>query len=822
MIAKRTTWLPVVLVGWLLAGALTAKAAPQITALTNAIVGQRTAFRLDQVPEASNPFDPDVMQIDATFTAPSGRTFKVPAFWYQEYQRALQNGAETLSASGAPFWQIRFTPAEAGDHTVSVTVATNGVSAGEAVVSHFMVASNTSLARTGFVRVSGGHQYFETVDGKPLPLNGACVCWHGKRGTRDYDDWFGAMNRAGENYARLWMWPYAFGIEAEPNTLLHYRLDRAWQLDYVFDLAERDGIYLLLCLDYHGMFQTEPEMWGANNLWTKNPYNTALGGPCSTPNDFFTNAVARKIYEKRLRYLIGRYGANPNLMAWEFFNEIDNVYSLLKSSDVAAWHSDVGTWLHAQDPFGHLVTTSLTGSSDRPEIWNLPQLDFTSYHSYGEANPAMRLATVVQSFLSRYKKPVMIGEYGVNAAGWSRAQDPYLRGWRQGLWGGALSGTVGTGMSWWWEELHAANTYTYNQSLESILSPSGWGRGAWTAIQFKTSGSPPITVATQAPPTNAVVFDITLTPGGAWGGSASGQLAIPNPDAGSYAATTFNSFVHGQSHADLRHPFIISAWFGSGARLVVHVNSVSEGAILTVRVDGVERYRTNLPNLDGGYSVNNEYNKDFGTNIPEGRHLVEIYNPGGDWINVDWVRIEQVRMSAYSTPWEPSPVAIGLRQNQSALIYAIAPNAAYPAGATNAVLPVENTQSVTLTQWPEGVFEVQWFDPATAATRGRSSAVTQNGLLQLPMPAFSEDLVGRVLRKPGLGVLENQTNGLHQLVLHADTGAAYVVETSPDLATWEDWRSLTNASDTMVVDLEICYACKARFFRARRAESSGN
>jgi hypothetical protein len=376
-------------------------------------------------------------------------------------------------------------------------------------------------------------------------------------------------------------------------------------------------------------------------------------------------------------------------------------------------------------------------------------------------------------------------------------------------------------MSWWWEELHAANTYTLNQSLKNILSPAAWGHGAWTAIQFQTSGPPPVTVGSQMPVPDAALFDITLTPGSAWGGSASGQLAIPNPDAGSYAATTFNAFVHGQAHAELRRPFIVSAWFGPGARLVAHVNSVSTGAILAVRVDGVERYRTNLPNLDGGYAVNNEYNKDYGTLLPEGRHLVEVYNPGSDWVYVDWVRLEKVQSSAYVTPWEPSPSAIGLRQKQSALIYAIAPNAAYPAGATNAVLPTQSGKSVTLTQWPEGVFDVQWLDPATGTAKGRTSATTQNGTLRLAMPAFIEDLVGRVLRKPELGVSENETNGMYQLVMSADPGVVCMVETSTNLRAWTDWRLLTNSSNTVSVDLETGLLPGNQFFRARRAESHG-
>ena len=32
-------------------------------------------------------------------------------------------------------------------------------------------------------------RYFRLDDGTPLFLNGLCVCWHGSRGTYDYDDW---------------------------------------------------------------------------------------------------------------------------------------------------------------------------------------------------------------------------------------------------------------------------------------------------------------------------------------------------------------------------------------------------------------------------------------------------------------------------------------------------------------------------------------------------------------------------------------------------------------------------------------------------------
>jgi len=114
-------------------------------------------------------------------------------------------------------------------------------------------------------------------------------------------------------------------------------------------------------------------------------------------------------------------------------------------TNVATWHAEMGDWLHANDPFRHLVTTSMTGGSDRPEIWSLPQMDFSMYHSYSQPDPALGLSARIRSFRERYSKPMMIGEFGVDWQGWDYADDPHLRGMRQGVWAGVLGGSVGPG-----------------------------------------------------------------------------------------------------------------------------------------------------------------------------------------------------------------------------------------------------------------------------------------------------------------------------------------------------------------------------------------
>src|SRR5258706_8291205 len=99
------------------------------------------------------------------------------------------------------------------------------------------------------------------------------------------------------------MGPWAFGIECDKGELPRYRLDRAWTLDRALAEADRRGIFVMLCLEYHGMFEVKKDFWSSNDNWVKNPYNQANGGPCANQNEFFTSEAARKLYQKRLRYL---------------------------------------------------------------------------------------------------------------------------------------------------------------------------------------------------------------------------------------------------------------------------------------------------------------------------------------------------------------------------------------------------------------------------------------------------------------------------------------------------------------------------------------
>ncbi|HTI68849.1 MAG TPA: hypothetical protein VMF06_02705 [Candidatus Limnocylindria bacterium] len=752
----------------------------------NPQVGHAVEWSIGGVPAVANPFDPEQISVDAIVTTPSGAQKTIPCFWYQSYSRSLSGGNENLTKLGAAEWRGRFTSLEVGGHKISVQVRTNGVLFGS--ITNALPIAGPSAGQpspSGFVRVASSNQYFETDDGQPLPLIGANICWPGGRGTYDYDDWFKDLSAHGGNFARLWMCPWAFGIEAEPGTLTKYRLDRAWQLDYVFDLAGKYGIKLMLCLDYHGMYAVTPDaIFGGGDNWKNNPYNSALGGPTSSANGYFTNAQAHVIYEKRLRYLIARYGSSTSLLAWELLNEIDNVYATLNATDVASWHAYESKWIKANDPYNHLVTTSLTGNSDRAEIWNIRTLDFSQYHSYGEPTPAARLTAVTTDQRRRYGKPSLVGEFGINAAGWSKPSDPYLRGLRQALWGGALGGTSGTAMSWWWENLHSEGDYAIHGALHSILAPTHWGQGTWESMTFQTSGTAPTDVSSSGG--NGETFGVTLSLNGQWGAKSGGVLALPFPDAANRSSSVFNAFVHGSSHADLKNPFKVNAWYGTNAHITAHVNSVSTGAILAVYVDGTQKLRLSLPDKDGKFDATaNEYNLDVVTNLPAGKHLVEIRNVGLDWLYLDWVRFDGVLPSDYAGGWRPSPQAIGLTGVSESLLYVVSPSAAFPANATNPAPPRQTNQRVTLQRGIPGNYAARWYDPESGIVAGESEGTVTNGLLTLPVPDYAVDLVGWVQQKPRLTALGYaQDNPALGMRITGLPGARWLLQESFNLRDW--------------------------------------
>ena len=246
-------------------------------------------------------------------------------------------------------------------------------------------------------------------------------------------------------------------------------------------------------------------------------------------------------------------------------------------------------------------------------------------------------------------------------------------------------------------------------------------------------------------------------------------------------------------------PFRLSAWLTNNARLVMHLNSVSAGSILVVRVDGAELFRTNLPNLDGAYNVNNEYNLDIPVNLPAGKRLHRNHQRRRRLV---LSRLGAARTgSAGDLRRQLAAVARCHRPARPARIAALRGRARcfVSRRRDQCRCHLQHGQTVTLTNWPAGRSSPNGTTRPPPRPSGYSQATTTNGRLTLPLPGFREDLAGLVYPPPTLsavGLVNGHTFGFR---LDSETGGRYMLEKSFDLSTWTPFLTVTNAQGTALL-----------------------
>ncbi len=448
-----------------------------------------------------NPYDPDQIDVQGHFTTPSGKEIALPAFWFQDYQaRTVNQNWEEYDPVGDPHWRIRYLPMESGQHTLRISAHDNAGYSEEAGPYSFTVAAGTAH---GPVRRSPTNplslQYANGVPYVPIGHNLGFEDGNPDlNGTRYYKSLLPVFASAGENWTRFWMTDFS-------RTTLEwsaghwsgfyqgvgvYSQRAAWRVDQFFETALANGIQIQLVIIDHGQVSTATDArWnGSGGTNTGNPYNSAFGGPVpqTNPELFFSNADARALFHRRLRYLAARWAAYPNLLAWELFNEVQwagsSQMNMRSSSEtrnaIIDWHREMADALKTLDPFGHLVTTS---SDDPPSgtpgfdlIWRLASMDTIQSHHY-IGPPSYRdfyIRQYVAAAQKTYGKPVIVGEMGVKANSAPECnfnpqnfltdtnvpssertpanRDHMIAGTtlRNGIWSAAL--TQSGAMNWWW------------------------------------------------------------------------------------------------------------------------------------------------------------------------------------------------------------------------------------------------------------------------------------------------------------------------------------------------------------------------------------
>ncbi len=381
---------------------------------------QELSFKLPDGP--LNPYEPADLEVEALVVTPSGRRLHVPAFYWEEWDAAL-NQAEARQG-----WRVRFTPPESGPYEVTVYVSTRRAPfQKQAELSFECIPSSLSgpvRRRKNRLATPGGREFF---------AYGANLCWGD---VRDFERYLGLMRKAadsGVNCLRVWLAPWWLSIEPSPGK---YDQRACARLDRIFQEAESLGLRIILCIEQHGNFQPEGDTVG---LWRQHPYNVLHGGPCEGPADFFTDEKARNLFKKRLRYLVARWSYSTSLLAWELFNEIELVPLedgfVAHQERLAQWHIEMAGFLRECDPFAHLVSTS----SDIPLQRDLAKegiIDMIQLHLYDPEDIARKIQDITSAVAEEADVPVLVGEYGETAS-------VSAEGVSRGLFAAALAGASG-------------------------------------------------------------------------------------------------------------------------------------------------------------------------------------------------------------------------------------------------------------------------------------------------------------------------------------------------------------------------------------------
>ena len=659
----------------------------------------------------NNPFDYDEILVRAVFTAPSGRKDTTEGFHMSGYNLSTANG--NLTPTGTNAFKVRFAPSETGTYSYVVSVR-NAQGTANSASNTFQ---STTSSRKGFVRRNNSN-YLGFDNGDQYVMVGQNLSWQQSNKYLDFKNWTDKLAANNANFIRLWQCHWGLGVEwtgTPYNGLKSYSQVNSFYTDKLLEECEAKGIYVMLCINHHGMVSTT-----VNPDWGTNPYNAANGGPCANTREFFTNATARALHKNRLRYIVARWGYSRNIMSWELFNEVDWTDDFSKSDGIVKtavknWHIEMSAYLKSIDPYKHLVTTSYYNPADDVDVWKSKDIDFSQTHFYnGSANFETVLAEGVRTDLTRVGKPAYTGEFGVNTSQSSLSTlDPDGIHIHNAVWATLFSGGMGGGSTWWWDSYIAPRDLYYHYKAPALLASS---------LNFIGDDYKPVSAIV----TGGGNADAVVSPGFGWGIAPAAAFSIDASGNMTPSASSLGEYIYGaQCKAAERKPPTFTVTFPATSKFSLRTSDIStycNTQRVQIFVDGSELLNTPA-------AANTTYT----VNVPAGTHTIRVDNAGGDWY----------RVSSYTFTNIGSPInSYVLRSTDAKKAAGWVHHKKYnwiDAGPSGTKPPAVNGASLTLTGMTVGGYDVKWYECLNGTVIASSLVNAVGGSLVLTIPSMAWD-----------------------------------------------------------------------------------
>ncbi|MFA6635597.1 MAG: cellulase family glycosylhydrolase [Candidatus Omnitrophota bacterium] len=586
-------------------------------------------FRTSYVKE--DPDDPRNIDLTVVFVSPSGEVSEVPAF-------CLSNSrSEKVS-----LWEVRFTPEEEGEFSFSANAALRRRNVfREFSGARFNVKSSTIK---GFLEKSPNNpNYLKFSSGEPFFGIGHNVAWVYNSNPEIFGRYFSLLKEAGCNITRVWICDWSLPLESGKTG--NYNRSSSEKIDRILELAERNGIYIMLCLDTYGSLMEESGMW-REGKWGLNPYNVKNGGPCKKPEDFFTNKEAVRLYKNKLRYVLSRWGYSPNILAFEIWNEYNSP---------PEWTKEMASYLKSMGRSRKLVTTSLGYPRekvfDESSIWKIDEIDIVTHHFYGNGTEPQLVNNLFQKsreLKSGYEKPFIISEFGID---FSRNDKDYdIRGEGKALhnsiWASVFSGAAASAMNWWHDTyIRPKDLYRHYSALSKFLEGVNWDSGKImfpeVSLVFYRAGDLK----------GGKARDVVIRPLDIWTVSGTSEFEVLGNGDLSKGGLPFK-YLHGSEKKDMIIDQIYKVEYPEEGGFVIRVGTVSQGGHLNVFVNDVKVLDRVCPAGPGKgpwkrsrflekYNVYQcVYDEDIFVPVPAGKHAIRLSNTGEDWIGIDKITLK--------------------------------------------------------------------------------------------------------------------------------------------------------------------------------------
>lgn len=686
-----------------------------------------------------NPFDDQQIAVDATFRGPGDRKLVVPGFWSAECQRQSgRDGSERWVETGPGQFLIRACLPVAGQWQLQVSAKdSNGIRKSEPIT--FEVGRSDE---PGFIRRSpDSERYLQFDSGKPYFAIGLNIGWPGRRGSLDNQEWFTKLSAAGGNFARVWFSWHRNKIETKKTGPGRYDLAACAYNDRMLKQAAENHIACMLTFLNHTQL-LDSNYWGRGD-WPDDPYNSANGGPATRPANFFDTAMARTLFKRRLRYIVARYSAFTNIVAWEIWNEQE----LGKVNIPLDWTKEMADTLHALDPYHHLVTTSFGDAGDKA-TWSLPEIDLTQRHMYGDKGSIQdTVGAYVQAARLNdiYHKPYLLAELGIAWQGPDTEYDPESRGTNlhNGLWAGALSGGFGGGCSWWWDSYVAPKNlwHTY-AGLAKFTEKIDWPRRKFEPLAVRWPRFPesdPITWT-----------DLHLPVAGVWGKAAGKPFTL---DADGQLASSLPGLLYGPAKQELRVPTLLKVDVPNDCQLIVTVAEVSTASTLRISVDGKPAGDFPFDAQPGGKNQISttqqapyhnwlaKFDEKCVVDLAAGKHEITLDNVAGDWMRIGSVTLTRSKSSLIS---DVRPVVLQDAESGETLAWLADVNSNWYADSQGIVPRTYDTLHWTLPV-PQAHYRVEWWDTRQGRIIEEQTIAARDGALLLHPPRFERDIALRAV-----------------------------------------------------------------------------